>query len=191
LWILAGLVLCSVAILLVPLRATLQVGWDEGIPLFEIRVWGLTLRRRKLPSWVRRWANKAMDRILRALPSPMAGVPKPTPAASSGRKDPMRLVWWGLAVVGRFLSQFTRRLEFRLGGVDPALLGLLTGILGGIAAAAGLRLRWIPQFQPGPFRFRLRWTISISLFGIFLWLGRSASLFPRKTGRPGLLPSAP
>ena len=191
LWILAGLFLFAAAILLVPLRATLQVGWDEGIPLFEIRVWGLTLRRRKLPSWIRRAANWVLDRILRRLPGPKAPAPKAERATSSKRGNPTRLVWWALKVVGRFLSQFTRRLEFRLGGVDPALLGVLTGFLGGIAAASGLRLLWIPEFQPGPFRFRLRWTVSISLLGILLLVGRSASHFPRKTTRRGLLPSAP
>jgi len=121
-------------------------------------------------------------------PTGRAGA-KPVPA--SRRRKPMRLIWWLLKSVARFLSRFTRRLEFRLGGVDPALLGLLTGLLGGFAAAVGLRLRWIPLFQPGPFRFRLRWTVSISLFGILVWLGRSASFFPRKADRPGLLPSAP
>lgn len=189
-WIIAGLVLFAGAILFVPLHATLQVGWDEGVPLFEIRLWGLVLRRRKLPSWIRRAGNKVADRILRTLPGPAEKSTKRKSVPVFGRRDPMRFVWWAFMAIGRFLSRFTRRLEFRLGGVDPALLGLLTGILGGAAAAMGLRLRWIPQFQPGPFRFRLRWTVSISLFGFFLWLGRSASIFPRKTGRPGLLPSA-
>jgi hypothetical protein len=118
-------------------------------------------------------------------------VPKAEPVAGAKRGNPTRLVWWALKAAGRFLSRFTRRLEFRLGGVDPALLGFLTGFLGGMAAAFGLRLRWIPEFQPGPFRFRLRWTVSISLLGILLWAGRSASHFPRKTAPPGLLPSAP
>jgi len=150
----------------------------------------LTIRRRKLPTWIRRLANRLVDKVLRALPIPSAQPAKPKPEPARRRPVPSRLFLWALKAVGRFLSQFTRRLEFRLGGVDPALLGILTGLLGGIAAAVGLRLLWIPQFQPGPFRFRLRWTISISMFGILLWLGRSASLFPRKNDRAGLLPSA-
>ena len=161
------------------------------MPLFEIRVWGIAVRRRKLPSWIRRRAGKVLDKAMRSLPGPSADAADAKRPSPTRRSDPMRLVRWGLATAGRFLSHFTRRLEFRLGGIDPALLGFLTGFLGGVAASVGLRLLWIPEFQPGPFRFRLRWTISISLLGIFLWLGRSATAFPKKKARRGLLPSAP
>jgi hypothetical protein len=169
---------------------TFQVGWDEQIPLFEVRVWGFSLRRRQLPGWIRRRANKVLDKAIRSLPSPSGEPVRDKPAPTPRRGNLMRLAFWILRVLGRFLSQFTRVLEFRLGGVDPALLGVLTGILGGASAALGFRLRWIPLFQPGPFRFRLKWTISISLLGILLLAGRAASMFPRKSGRSGLLPSA-
>ena len=153
-------------------------------------MWGISLRRRRLPNWIRRRANKALEKALESFPSPIDQPAKKKPVAKPRRGSPVRLVWWALTMLGRFLSKFTRVLEFRLGGVDPALLGILTGILGGAAMATGLRLRWIPMFQPGPFRFRLRWTISVSLLGIFIGVGKAASMFPRKPGRSGLLPSA-
>jgi hypothetical protein len=96
---------------------------------------------------------------------------------------------------GRFLGRFTRRLEVDLGGIDPALLGILTGTFGGLAASFGIRrFRWRPDFAASSFRFRLEWRLSISLFGILRWgLASAPSLtaaFKRRR-RPGLLPSAP
>jgi hypothetical protein len=180
------------AILVVPVRATLLVGWEERIPLFEVRIWGMSLRRRRPPALLRRLVNRLLDRFLRAFPSRSSEKRREGAPAPVRRADPVRLAWWALVALGRFLSHFTRRLEIRLGGMDPALLGGSTGFLGGIAAALGIeRFSWIPEFQPGPLRFRLRWTVSISVLGILLWVGRSASLFPRKSGGTGLLPSAP
>ena len=177
---------------MVPVRATLQVGWEERTPLFEIRIWGISLKRRRPPALLRRLVNGLLDRFLKAFPSRSPETPRKDAPTPSRHANPFRLVLWVLAALGRFLSQFTRRLDIRLGGIDPALLGGLTGFLGGIAAALGAeRFSWIPEFQPGPVRFRLRWTVSISVLGILLWVGRSASLFPRKTGGTGLLPSAP
>jgi len=136
--------------------------------------------------------NRLLDRFLRAFPSRSPEKPRKDAPATGRRADPFQLAWWALAAMGRFLSQFTRRLDIRLGGIDPALLGGLTGFLGGVGAALGAeRFSWIPEFQPGPLRFRIRWTVSISLVGILLWVGRSASLFPRKKDPTGLLPSAP
>ena len=177
---------------MVPVRATLQVGWEERIPLFEVRIWGVSLKRRRPPALLRRIVNRLLDRFLMAFPARSSEKPRADAPTPVRRTDPLRLAWWAIAALGRFLSQFTRRLDLRLGGIDPALLGGLTGFLGGIGAALGAeRFSWIPDFQPGPLRFQLRWTLSISILGILLWLGRSASLVPRKTGGTGLLPSAP
>ena len=99
------------------------------------------------------------------------------------------------AAVLRFFSGFTRRLEVTLGGIDPAVLGILTGTVGGIAAAAGLRrFRWTPDFTAESFRFRLHWRLSISLFGFLIWVGRGGqeivSAFRRRKDA-GLLNSVP
>jgi len=177
----------------VPVRATLLVGWEARVPLFEVRIWGMSLKRRRPPAFLRRLANKLLDAVVRAIPPPSPENPRTDAPTKVRRTGPLLgFAWWTLSALGRFLSQFTRGLDIRLGGVDPALLGGLTGLLGGVAAALGAqRYTWIPDFQPGPFRFRVRWTVSASLAGILIWVGRSASLFPRKRASAGLLPSAP
>jgi hypothetical protein len=180
------LAVIAVAVLLVPLRVSILVGWSER-PRFEIRIWGLALRRRTLPSWLGRLGSRLIQWVLDHFPRKDASPVSAAQTTEKPRKGPggqrllRRFGWWGLRVLGRFLSRFTRRLDIQVGGIDPAVLGLLTGVVAGAGAALGLeRLRWIPRFEPGPFRLLFRWTVSISLWGLFLWLGRAAASFPRR-----------
>lgn len=174
------------AALFVPLRVSVLVGWSER-PRFELHVWGIALRRRRLPSWVGRLGMRGVDKLFERLGRKPKGVDSSGKPANKGvplnwRRILGRFGWWGARTLLGFLSRITRRLDIQLGGIDPSVLGILTGTVAGAGAALGFeRLRWLPRFEPGPFRFLFRWTISISLFGGILWLGRAMASFPRRS----------
>ena len=168
------------------MRMSILVGWSER-PRFELRVWGIALRRRRLPSWVGRLGMRGVDKLFERFGrKPKAVDPSEKPAKKGVPLDWRRILgrfgWWGARTLLSFLSRITRRLDIQVGGVDPSVLGIRTGAVAGPGAALGFeRLRWVPRFEPGPFRFLFRWTVSISLFGAILWLGRTMSAFPRRS----------
>ena len=183
-------------LLFLPLRFTLVIGWDRRFPLFDVRIWRFSLRTSRPPHWLRRVGERLLDFVVGKISRPKTPPLKPVPAKRSlGRKiHPPTFVRAVLEAGLRFLARFTRRLEIQLGGIDPASLGMLTGFCGGLATAFGVRkFRWVPDFGSASFRFRLEWTLSISLFGLLLWAGRSVPAIAgsfRRNRTKGLLPSA-
>lgn len=195
-WSAAVAVALGLLLVFLPLRFTLVVGWDRMLPLFDVRIWRFSLRTSRPPRWLRRLGERVLDLLVGKVARPKTAPVKPVPTAMpSGRKLHLPAFLRALLEAGlRFLARFTRRLDFQLGGIDPAILGMLTGFCGGLAAAYGIRkFRWEPDFGSVAFRFRLEWTLSISLFGLLLWAGRSVPAIAgsfRRNRIKGLLPSA-
>lgn len=166
-----------------PVRIRLVLGIDRSLPdplLFELRIWGIRILRipdsrsrrsgwvgRKLARWIESFLVSSKDRDESSPPSPVEKTRKPMSTS---------FVLWaarrGMVLVGRL----TRRFELSCAGIDPALLGTLTGVFAIVQGALGVeKFGWAPDFTPGTLRVRLGWDLSISVWKLVKWVGETFS----------------
>lgn len=98
----------------------------------------------------------------------------PTPSKRTSSKWGFGFLRWAALRLTNLIARLTRRLQVRCGGIDPALLGALTGgaaILHGILGTR--RFAWIPDFAPGGPWIGVRWDLSISIWKLVRWTGET------------------
>jgi len=103
--------------------------------------------------------------------------PRSVPSETTRRKSsPWRFgfIRWAVLRVAALGAQLTRHLQVRCGGIDPALLGTLTGVAAIFRGIIGTRrFDWIPDFAPSGPRVEVRWDLSISIWKLVRWTGET------------------
>lgn len=177
-----GFVLCGIGAIFLPLLIRLDFGVDEeSTPPFwlEARVWGLRVlrfpgRRSPRASVLGRWLLRWVDRILTRSEEPTPSAPAPTAPRRRSPRWSFGFARWAAGRLASLGALLTRRLRIRCGGIDPALLGSLSGVAGIVGGALDLRrFNWIPDFAPSGPRLDVRWDLSISVWKLVRWTGET------------------
>lgn len=163
-----------------PVRMRMELEWI-GKPAdafrFRFSVFGFALltfpdRKSRRARWLARKLAAGIERLLDFSAPPREA--KPEPAKSDRKRPGLDFAVWALRRGYALVSGVTRRMELRCGGVDPALLGTLTGVVAVLRGATGVRkLVWVPDFAPGPARVALDWRLSASVWRLVQWVGDS------------------
>lgn len=178
---LGGFALCAIAVVFVPLWIRLEFGAGKELtpPVrIELRVWGLRVlrfpgRRRAGSSALGRWLVRGLDKMLSRPEDRSSPASAPTSRRSSSRWGFGFLRWATLRVAALGL-RLTRRLQVRCGGIDPALLGTLTGVVAIVRGMVGARrFHWIADFAPSGPHMEVRWDLSISIWKLVRWTGET------------------
>lgn len=155
-----------------------------------MRLWGLRIlqipgrRPRRTTTRLGKWLFDKLDGVLARQETNRdsakdASSEKPPKAR---RSRPGLFRWVARSLVD-LLGRLTRRLRVRCGGVDPALLGALSGVVAILRGALGTRrLEWIPDFAPTALRVEIRWDLSLSVWKLFRWGGESFLDRNRRSG---------
>jgi hypothetical protein len=176
-----GFLLCGIAVIFLPLLVRFEFGAGKELspPVWmKLRVWGLCIlrfpgKRSARSSAVARWLIRGMDQVLSRPEDRSAPVPKEQTRRKSSRWGFGFLRWAALRMAS-LGSRLTRRLEVRCAGIDPALLGTLTGVAAIVRGIMGTRrFDWIPDFSPSGPRVEVRWDLSISIWKLVRWTGET------------------
>jgi len=161
-------------------RLSFAVGYRQGDSnafRLEIRLWGIRIfsipsRRSRRSGWIGRKLSRWIESFLSSKPAETAEtVEKPTKPRKKSRSG---FVIWVAGRAMNLASRLTRRFEVGCGGIDPALLGSLTGVAAIVQGALGTkRFGWHPDFAPGAVRIEVKWTLSISIWKLVAWTGET------------------
>jgi len=173
-----------------PVRLSFAARFDQGAasPLgFVVRLWGIRILsfprpRSRRSSWIGRKLSRWIESLLSPSDKPEDGPVKPPKASKPLRPG---FLFWAAGRGMNLVSSLTRRLEVGCGGIDPALLGTLTGVAAIAQGALGTKkFRWNPDFAPGAMRLDLKWTLSISAWKLVVWTGETFSDRNRQPRKP-------
>lgn len=154
----------------------------------ELRVWGIRVLRlpgRVSPrsSVVGRWIFRRIDQVLNHVDGPPSKPAEDTAPTPKKRSMDFKFLRWAAGRTAILLSTVTRRLQVRCGGIDPALLGTLSGIAAIAQGALGAKkFVWVPDFAPTTGFVEVKWEVSISILKLVRWTGES---FAGRNRRPG------
>jgi hypothetical protein len=181
LYLVGGFALCLIGVVFFPVRISLagRFAANSDSPFqLVVRLWGLKIlnfpqRRSRRQGWIGKKLSKWIESILTSSGAPQEDKPIKKP---STRRFPLKpsFVMWVAGRAMRLLARITRKIEVGCSGVDPALLGALTGVVAIAQGAFGTsKFRWNPDFTPGSLRIDWKWSLSISGWKLIVWAGES------------------